>query len=142
MGGREVGIHCVACPGAGFVRIGSHSEGRMPGISRLAGADDALCEDWLTKWVVGVGSEMVSRTHTLALRLRPTLAPPPVLAPRHAHSLTKFQIFHYVKTMRVTRHCGYFCRFRLSLMQLMHLVHQACRGKSTDSGFPGPGFAV
>ena len=101
-----------------------------------------LCEDWLTKWVAGVGPEMVSRTHTLALRLRPTLAPPLVLAPRHAHSLTKFQIFHYVKTMRVTRHCGYFCRFRLSLMQLMHLVHQACRGKSTDSGFPGPGFAV
>ena len=75
MGGREVGIHCVVCPGAGFVRIGSHSEGRMPGISRLAGADDALCEDWLTKWVAGVGPEMVSRTHTLALRLRPTPGP-------------------------------------------------------------------
>lgn len=111
----------------------------MPGISRLAGADDALCEDLLTNRVVGVGSEMVSRTHTLALRLRPTPRPTP---PRHAHSLTKFQIFHYVKTMRVTRHCGYFCRFRLSLMQLTHLVYQACRGKSTDLGFPGPGFAV
>ncbi|KAB8291433.1 hypothetical protein DSM100238_1846 [Bifidobacterium apri] len=25
----------------------------MPRISRLAGADDAVCEDWLTKCVVG-----------------------------------------------------------------------------------------
>lgn len=57
------------------VRIGSHSG--------WLGSEDLLflwyvyqvCEDWLTKWVVGVGSEMVSRTHTLALRLRPTLPP-------------------------------------------------------------------
>lgn len=138
MGGREVGIHCVVCPGAGFVRIGSQTGwyGRLGLVFWVVWV--LLCEDWLTRWVVGVGSEMVSRTHTLVLRLRPTLAP----TPRHARPLTKFQIFHYVKTMRVTRHCGYFCRFRLSLMQLTHLVYQACRGKSTDSGFPGPGFTV
>ena len=70
----------------------------MPGISRLAGADDALCEDWLTKWVAGVGPEMVSRTHTLALRLRPTLAPP--LAPPHHDTPTHLRSFRFSITLK------------------------------------------
>lgn len=49
MGGREVGIHCVVCPGAGFVRIGSHSGwyGRLGLVFWVIWA--LLCEDWPTQ---------------------------------------------------------------------------------------------
>lgn len=41
----DAGIHCVVCPGAGFVRIGSYSDGLMVGIGPLVGPKASLCED-------------------------------------------------------------------------------------------------